>query len=180
MLWRNTDILNKNNQFSKWFYLHFSYTGMLNDTFWLVSTPVWITWIKDTDVLHMMKCKTINPKLWSHPLNPHTASGLLPRHLKFKVSLWNLNKCIWLHFFGVSNNTGVLLAKFARQKKKKTFNSQTFTCMFPALHLLFLDLGYLSQLSSGYDFYVFNYGNLLTPSSTVQSDKDIVLYTQKR
>lgn len=52
--------------------------------------------------------------------------------------------------------------------------------MFPALHLLFLDLGYLSQLSSGYDFYVFNYGNLLTPSSTVQSDKDIVLYTQKR
>lgn len=26
MLWRNTNILNKNNHFSKWFYLHFSYT----------------------------------------------------------------------------------------------------------------------------------------------------------
>lgn len=127
MLWRNTDILNKNNHFSKWFYLHFSYTIMLNDTFWLVSTPVWITWIKDTDVLHMMKCKTINPKLWFHPLNPHTASGLLPRHLKFKVSIWNrsfLNKCVWLHFFRTSNNTGVLLAKLARQKIH--INSQTF------------------------------------------------------
>lgn len=33
--------------------------------------------------------------------------------------------------------------------------------MLPALYLLFLDLGYLSQLSSGYDFYVFSYGNLL-------------------
>lgn len=87
MLWRNTNILNKNNHFSKWFYLHFSYTSTLNDTFWLVSTPVWITWIKDTDVLHMMKCKTINPKLWSHPLNPHTASGLLLRHLKFSVHI---------------------------------------------------------------------------------------------
>lgn len=97
MLWRNTNILNKNDHFSKWFYLHFSYTSMLNGTFWLIFTPVWITWIKDTDVLHMMKCKTINPKLWSPPLNPHTASGLLLWHLKFKVFISNrsyLNKHI--------------------------------------------------------------------------------------
>lgn len=37
--------------------------------------------------------------------------------------------------------------------------------MLPALYLLFLDLGYLSQLSSGYDFYVFSYGNLLNPTN---------------
>lgn len=48
--------------------------------------------------------------------------------------------------------------------------------MLPALYLLFLDLGYLSQLSSGYDFYVFNYGNLSTPMNNVQSDQDIMPY----
>jgi len=45
----------------------------------------------------MMKCKTINPKLCSHHLNPHTASGLLLRHLKFSVFMSNrsyLNKHI--------------------------------------------------------------------------------------
>lgn len=101
---------------------------------------------------------------------------LLPRHLKFKMSIWNksyLNKCIWLHFFRTSNNTGVLQNS---PDKKYILTAKPFTCMLPALYLLFLDLGYLSQLFSGYDFYVFNYSNLSTPINNVQSDQDIMLY----
>lgn len=124
---------------------------MLNDTFWLVSTPVWITWIKDTDVLHMMKCKTINPKLWSHHLIAHTASGLLPRHLKFKCSyqteiIWaNVSSCISL-------KQAITQESYLQNSQDKIhINSRTLYMHATSFVFIVSRVGF-SQLSCAYDF----------------------------